>query len=1565
MKRLIWLAVPLFLAGVAFAQEPVTGIPPFSSIESGGFDNINRQNLNVNVSFPIVSVPGRGGSFGFAVVNDSLIWKKVTVGSTTSWTPVTDRSANPTYGWLKEAPVGQTLYSYSTIRCYDYDIRGWEYIDKYSNYSYYDARGARHPFTVLTIVSCLTGGTSVGYATDGSGYKIDITNPTAPRVWNKAGDEMTPNSGYVPDTNGNKISFSVAGSVTTWTDTAGHSALVVDKSNANYIDYKFYDNNGAQQVFRLNLDPTARNIKTNFACSGVVEFTGTQTLPISLVNLVNNQSYQFTYEDTPGFPGYSTGRLKRITLPTGGYVEYQYPTTGNNGINCSDATVTSLTKVVSDGTASTWTFTRTPIGSAWKTVVTPPVLPYDAAANVSTFTFNSSGQITSENHYQGGEAGTLLRTMNTTWATNGTPSSTVIILDDNKQTQTDSTFDSFANLTQSIEYAWGVGAPGAAVRTTQMTYLSTTPYTSRNILNRVAQVRVRDGGVTGTIKSQTDIAYDETGYINATCVTGAAQHDDTNYGCTFVYRGLPTSVSTYTNAAAPSGGVTRHSYYDSLGNLTKADVNCCQQKQWAFSATTQYAFPDSVTSGPLPGPQLTTSATYNAYTGLVASSTDENSKTSYFTYDVLKRLTDVQRPDGQHVTYTYDDTNKTVTTTNPVQATNVVKQIVAYNGLARPIRTTLADSGGASYSIVETQYDPVGRAYKVSNPHNSTAQYWTETRFDGLGRILKTILPDTQQTTYSYSGSQVTATDPTGKQRKSDFDALGRLVTLYEPDVANANQLTQQTSYAYNVLGLLTGVTQGAQSRSFNYDDMGRPTSLTTPEGGTWSYVYNNFSLVTQRTDARGVITTYGYDALNRLTQVSYNVGTTGVPATPTVTLTYGTNSAQNTNGRLLTMTDGVGSETYSYDILGRATQVQKVISGTTYTTGYGYNSASELASITYPSGRVVQQSFDTIGRLSTIASGTTNYASAFVYNPAFQPTALSYGNGVNASFGYSADRLQLTSLSYTKSPTTLFSLTYGYAQGGVNNGQITSISDTVDSGRTVNYTYDALYRLKTALTNGSVNYPQWGLSWTYDRYGNRTAQTVTAGTGPSNAVTVDPATNRITGAPYSYDANGNMTNDGLNALAYDAENRLVTSSGSTYSYDGKSLRVQKVSGGTTAVYIFSGAKVVAEYVNGAAPAAPTREYIYSGSALVATIAGSTTTYHHADHLSVRLTTDTSGNALAQQGHYPFGESWYQGSGGTKWQFTSYERDTESGNDYAMFRYHVNRLGRFSSPDPIAGSVADPQSLNRYAYVRNDAVNLADPLGLVMTWWDWGGGGGFWDALRAGFVPSFDERGNMRWYPGDWGSARYSGSEVFQPGLGDWYSSGDRRARDRLQAVLSAPGPSGEPGGEPPGGDPRETQQPQKHCKNPNFVQRALIGALTLLASLTGKTLGVGLGGSAGLGPSPATAFVPGPGVTGSVQIVVSPSGQAAVEKSYSVGAAVGAGATGGIAISVSNARSPQDLAGPFGQLSGGAGRGWGVGGDVAWSNRTWQGTLTVGGGLGGFGAASTTQQTVVQPFCR
>jgi RHS repeat-associated protein len=213
------------------------------------------------------------------------------------------------------------------------------------------------------------------------------------------------------------------------------------------------------------------------------------------------------------------------------------------------------------------------------------------------------------------------------------------------------------------------------------------------------------------------------------------------------------------------------------------------------------------------------------------------------------------------------------------------------------------------------------------------------------------------------------------------------------------------------------------------------------------------------------------------------------------------------------------------------------------------------------------------------------------------------------------------------------------------------------------------------------------------------------------------------------------MTNDGSNTLGYDAADQLLSTSNSAssaaYTYDGNGLRVEKaVTGGASTIYIFSGTKVIAEYDNGAAVSSPTREHIYSGSQLLATLTNTgtavTTTYHHPDQLSVRLDTDgtagspTYGQAIGQQGHYPFGESWYDTGSTTKFKFTTYERDPETGNDFAMARFNSNRLGRFTSPDPLAGSAFAPQSLNRYSYALNDPVNLADPSGaLTIPVWEY------------------------------------------------------------------------------------------------------------------------------------------------------------------------------------------------------------------------------------------------------
>jgi RHS repeat-associated protein len=1334
----------LFVAGSAYAQTQQIGFPPYASLQHGEFDHVNLQNLNVAFSLPGVSVSGRGLSFSFAPAYNSVIWQHIFNGMTQQWAYLEPNGSNSAWGWVIVPSTGPAA-DVQSVTC-DIDGQTTSFV---SNYRFQEMNGTIHTFSAIYYydpidTACFQSGPRTSIADDGSGYYLDATVFGLEKVYSPSGTKVArePRFGLMGlfDTNGNFISPSTTGD---WFDTANRDVMKFVRPAGQY-QYQHQDTTGTYQTITVNFQPF--NIKTNFGCPGVAEDTQTASLPISIV-YPNGQQYSFTYETTPGYPGYSTARLQRVTLPTGGYSEYDY-TGPNDSINCADGTNTQMTRVVNDGsTSNSWQYSRAPSGSNWVTTVTAPQLPYDTAPNQTLYTFNAKGNEISQQIYQGSATGNPVRTINTSWTTPPplnpiTPTGRVTILEDGTtQSKTETTYDRWSgNLLSLKEYDWG--APGSLVRTTTWTYLNASPYTAANILDRVTNVTVTDN-ISSVVHSRTDIAYDESGYINyGTCHSGVPQHDDTHYPCSYTTRGKPTTVTTYTNAAAATGPIIHHTYYDNLGNAVKADVDCCQQKQWNFSATTAYSLPDSVVRGSSPGTQLTTSATYNSYTGLVATSTDENGKITQYTYDALKRLTNIQRPDGANLTWTYNDatppTQSSVTASIPVQNSNVKKTTTTVDGLGRPIKQQLTDASGTSYSIVETRYDPLGRAYKSSNPHNSTAQYWTETDFDALGRSKKVILPDNSQTIYSYSLSTVTATDPTGKQKKTQADGLGRITTTYEPDVNNGNSLTQQTSYSYNVLDLLTTVTQGVQTRSYSYDDLGRVTSAQTPEANqaAASFQYNSSSLPAQRTDPRRVITTYGYDNLNRLTSVSYNVGSTGVPATASVGYTYDQGgAAANALGRLTSMTDGVGSESYTYDNLGRITGLQKVINGTTYPISYAYNLAGELTSITYPSNRIVQQSVDAIGRLCEIAPSTTGcgtasspYATGYTYNVANQPTGFRYGNGIFASIGFSADRLQLNCLDYSTTNrsgvcahdgTTKFGLTYSYGASGSNNGQISGITDSVDNGRNATYTFDALYRLTRAVTTGSTGYPAWGLSETYDRYGNRSAQSIYSGcvppmTCPTNSVTPDTATNRVSGD--CYDSNGNLLAESAPpcpspTYTYDAENRMVNYSSAAYAYDGNGVRVVKSSGGTTTVYILSGSKVIAEYDNGAAVGSPSREYIYSGAQLLAKIDSSGTKYYHRDHLSNRLVTDSGGNTFAQMGHFPFGESWYNASN-DKLLFTTYERDSESSNDYAMMRYSINRLGRFSTPDPLAGNVTNPQSLNRFAYTLNDALNKVDPLGL-------------------------------------------------------------------------------------------------------------------------------------------------------------------------------------------------------------------------------------------------------------
>jgi RHS repeat-associated protein len=220
---------------------------------------------------------------------------------------------------------------------------------------------------------------------------------------------------------------------------------------------------------------------------------------------------------------------------------------------------------------------------------------------------------------------------------------------------------------------------------------------------------------------------------------------------------------------------------------------------------------------------------------------------------------------------------------------------------------------------------------------------------------------------------------------------------------------------------------------------------------------------------------------------------------------------------------------------------------------------------------------------------------------------------------------------------------------------------------------------------------------------------------------TVNQTNNRFTlTEDYEYDANGNMTRDADGRrFTYDALNKQTQVKDSnnqplgTYVYDGDGKRIKKLGSTENTLFVYDAfGSLVAEYAITPPPSNPTPNVNY----LTTDTLG-----------SPRIITGKNGEILSRRDFMPFGEEiaanennrkaalGYNGGITTRQAFTGYEKDIESSLEFAQNRYYANKHGRFTTPDPLmaSGNVQDAQSWNRYAYVRNNPLNLTDPLGLI------------------------------------------------------------------------------------------------------------------------------------------------------------------------------------------------------------------------------------------------------------
>lgn len=197
----------------------------------------------------------------------------------------------------------------------------------------------------------------------------------------------------------------------------------------------------------------------------------------------------------------------------------------------------------------------------------------------------------------------------------------------------------------------------------------------------------------------------------------------------------------------------------------------------------------------------------------------------------------------------------------------------------------------------------------------------------------------------------------------------------------------------------------------------------------------------------------------------------------------------------------------------------------------------------------------------------------------------------------------------------------YAYATPLIqeNTGRVAFADNLYDATLDRSYDYDYVGRLWASHTGGEGRahagyqgtWPppdgSYAENYSYDQLGNLTwrngwgavsAQYVYSPQFANNRMTVNP----VTGAGMSYDAAGNLTNDGSQSYSYDATGQQTYTSvtGLTKYYDGDRLRARKTESGVDTYYLRStvlGGQVIAELNSSGGW---TRGHVYLGGQMVA-----------------------------------------------------------------------------------------------------------------------------------------------------------------------------------------------------------------------------------------------------------------------------------------------------------------------------------------------------------------------------
>ncbi len=424
-------------------------------------------------------------------------------------------------------------------------------------------------------------------------------------------------------------------------------------------------------------------------------------------------------------------------------------------------------------------------------------------------------------------------------------------------------------------------------------------------------------------------------------------------------------------------------------------------------------------------------------------------------------------------------------------------------------------------------------------------------------------------------------------------------------------------------------------------------------------------------------------------------------------------------------MVDNTGTTSFTYDNDNRI-QTKTLPSGEVLTTMY--DPVGNLASYT-DSGGTVSYTYRANNQIQTITEpGQGNTQSSFTYDGTQRQT-LTNPNGVVLTYGYDHAN-HITSEVANSGHTTLINMQYSYlvpvTHSQSNLLQSMTYLDPINpqNGNFVwQYTYDSMSRLKEAtLTSMSMHSQVDDVQYQYDHAGNRKLYTESGDINANVSYSYNAADELTTQTPqggspinYTYDMNGNLTSvsgSGGANYTYNAKNQTTAIGSTTFNYTGatQTERVQETNNNGTVSVVNSGLGLSSK-TNSSGSIYYTR--CSCGELIGDREPGGNRYYYLLDAQgSVVATTDSSGNLVDGYVYEPFGtllESHEPHP--NPWQFQSGFYDNSTGLYKFGERYYDPTVGRWTQRDPVAGSLADVEGLNRYLFVGDDPVNVVDPSG--------------------------------------------------------------------------------------------------------------------------------------------------------------------------------------------------------------------------------------------------------------